>query len=260
MADILSQILAYKRKEVEATKQMMAPKVLREMAELAYHVPVSMHEALLSSPTGIIAECKRRSPSKGEIRPMADAGAVVSGYEDAGAAACSVLTDAAFFGGSLADLAIARRSASLPLLRKDFIVDEYQIWQARVFGADAILLIASALTKAEIARFTAEAHRLGLEVLLELHGEDELSSYIPEVDMVGVNNRNLKNFVTSTDVAKRMASLLPEDAVKVAESGIKSRADLEDLRRHGFSGFLIGETFMKTPCPGQTLKNFINEQ
>lgn len=258
MNNVLDRIIADKRREVAATKALVTPGVMREMAEAVIVPTVSMSGALAASPAGIIAECKRRSPSKGEIHPLADVAKVVGGYERGGASACSVLTDTPYFGGALSDLAIARATVALPLLRKDFIVDEYQIHQARVYGADAILLIASALTREEIARFIAEAHRLGLETLLELHAMEELQKFVPDTDMVGVNNRNLSTFVTDTAISAEMARLLPAGTVKVAESGLRTMEDVEALRELGYRGFLIGETFMKTADPGETLKNFIN--
>lgn len=258
MNNVLDHIIANKRREVEATMAFVAPAVMREMAEAVNRRPVSMSRALAASPTGIIAECKRRSPSRGEIHPVADVARVVGGYERGGATACSVLTDTPYFGGALSDLAVARATVALPLLRKDFIIDEYQIRQACVYGADAILLIASALTREEIARFIAEAHRLGLETLLELHAMDELQKFVPETDMVGVNNRNLSTFVTDTAISAEMARRLPEATVKVAESGLRTIDDVKALRELGYRGFLIGETFMKTADPGETLKNFIN--
>ncbi len=187
MTTILDRILATKRREVEAKTSLLG-----HTAEVTTnHTPISLSRTLVQSPSGIIAEFKRRSPSKGEIHPLALPGEIVPAYEAAGAAACSVLTDTVYFGGSLNDLAVAREAASLPLLRKDFIVSEYQIDEARSYGADAILLIAAALTAKEIRRFTLHAHSLGLEVLFEIHNERELDKFCPEIDMVGVNNRDL---------------------------------------------------------------------
>lgn len=258
MNNILSSIVANKRREVDALSRLVPADTLRRQALAVTRPTLSLSQALRNSPTGIIAECKRRSPSKGEIHPMADVATIVGGYRDNGAAACSILTDTPYFGGALSDLAVARTSVDLPLLRKDFIVSPYQLYQARLYGADAVLLIAAVLSRDEIAALTDEAHLLGLEALLELHSPDELSSYIPQVDIVGVNNRDLSSFVTSTDVAIRMAELLPDEALKIAESGIRSLADVERLRAAGYQGFLIGETFMKTADPGRALKDFIN--
>ncbi len=251
MEDILSQIVANKRREVAAKPQ-------NPFRHYRHYEPVSMADALTASPTGIIAEFKRRSPSKGEIHPMADVASVVPGYEAAGAAACSVLTDTRFFGGSLDDLLSARAAARLPLLRKEFIIDPRQIAEARACGADAVLLIASVLTAAEIERFTTAAHQMGLEVLLELHSESEIGKIDPHVDMIGVNNRDLHTFATSIDHTVRMASLLPDGPVKVAESGLSSPDQVAMLRRAGYRGFLMGERFMKEDDPAAALASFIN--
>lgn len=182
---------------------------------------------------------------------------VVADYQTGGAAACSILTDTPFFGGALTDLAIARANTSLPLLRKDFVIDPYQIDQALIYGADAILLIASALSGDEIGCLAEYAHSRKLEVLLELHSPDELSKYTVEADMVGINNRNLNTFATDLNASTEMAKLLPQAAIKVAESGIKTYHDIEMLSMEGYAAFLIGETFMKTADPGLTLKQFI---
>lgn len=260
MATILEDIIANKRREVAAMKRLVPDAQLIAAAEKVEYNPVSLSSAIVNSPTGIIAECKRRSPSKGEIHPKAKVADVVAGYASNGAAACSVLTDTAYFGGSLTDLTVARNAVTVPLLRKDFVVDAYQIYQARVCGADAILLIASALTAMEVRNFTAIAHGVGLEVLLELHDISELDKYTDESDLVGVNNRNLATFATSIDTSSRMAEQLPIDAVKVAESGLRTLADVECLRSIGYQGFLIGETFMKTANPGEALYRFLHEQ
>ena len=216
-----------------------------------------MSRALLDSPTGIIAEFKRRSPSKGEIHPLALPAEIIPAYQDAGASACSVLTDTVYFGGSLNDLAVARSVANIPLLRKDFIVSTYQIDEARVYGADAILLIASALTRDEVEFFTRHAHDCGLEVLFEIHNEKEIEKFCPEIDMVGVNNRDLTTFVTDPDLSLRIVKQLPDNVVKVAESGLTSIDEVEQLHQVGYNGFLIGETFMKHDYPGDALSKFI---
>lgn len=258
MSNFLKKILEYKRREVMAAKAVIPADTLRGMAGEVTRPVISMSRALRQSPTGIIAECKRRSPSKGDIHPAAEAADIVSGYEQAGAAACSVLTDTPFFGGALTDLAVARSVAAIPLLRKDFIIDEYQLYQARIYGADAVLLIASALDADTVARLTDKAHSLGLETLLELHSADEASMVTPSTDMVGVNNRNLSTFVTDTAISEKMARILPDGPVKVAESGLNDMSDIRRLQAMGYDGFLIGERFMKTPDPGLTLKNFID--
>ncbi len=258
MADILKEIARSKRSEVEAAKELLPLSVLRQLASKVAREKRSMRHAIEESPNGIIAECKRRSPSKGEIHPAADAAAIVAGYQSAGAAACSVLTDAPYFGGALADLAIARKAATLPLLRKDFIIDEYQILQARIMGADAVLLIASLLSKSQIREYIEIAHQACLETLLEFHSYEELDKYDSGTDLTGINNRDLSTFSTDIATAAKMAGDLPEEALKVAESGIREISDIVRLRAQGYRGFLIGERFMKHPDPGLALKEFLD--
>lgn len=259
--NILTRIIANKRCEVEA---MMAVRPI-EASALAEAVQRrrmscrSFSRTLAASPTGIIAEFKRRSPSKGDIHPLALVSDVIPSYARAGASACSVLTDTPYFGGALTDLALARTLTDIPLLRKDFTVSDYQIQEAALCGADAILLIASALTRDEIERFTATAHSLSLEVLLELHSLDELDRFCPEVDMVGVNNRNLSTFHTDPTLSLTLARQLPDATIKVAESGLTSMAEVTRLRDVGYRGFLIGETFMRHPSPGDALAKFLKE-
>lgn len=252
MDNILDRILDNKRREVEAR----AAVIQLDCSEPPRRA-LSMKKALMESTTGIIAEFKRRSPSKGEIHPCALSRDIVSGYEKAGATACSILTDTPFFGGALTDLDIAAQTVGIPLLRKDFIVSKYQIAEARQHGADAILLIAAALSRESIEKFTREAHRHHLEVLLELHSMSELDKLCPDVDMVGINNRDLTTFVTDPTLSLRMASELPDTMVKVAESGLTSMSEVRNLREHGYRGFLIGETFMKHSDPANALKDFL---
>ena len=279
--DILSEITDHKRIEVELQKQAVSPEQLREqVCDLMENSPAprrSMKRALASSPAGIIAEFKRRSPSKGWIYETAKADEIPAAYEAAGASAISILTDAKFFGGSLRDIRTARPLVDIPILRKDFIIDEYQLLQAHIAGADAVLLIAACLTQEECADLTAQAHALGLEVLLEIHSPRELAYISKDVDMVGVNNRNLGTFVTDVENSFRIAGQLRQtiagvrnipDAqdssdpprnlpLLVSESGISHPETICRLRTAGFRGFLIGETFMKTPQPGDALKGFI---
>ena len=285
--DILSEITDHKRIEVELQKQAVSPEQLREqVCDLMENSPAprrSMKRALASSPAGIIAEFKRRSPSKGWIYKTAKADEIPAAYEAAGASAISILTDAKFFGGSLRDIRTARPLVDIPILRKDFIIDEYQLLQARIAGADAVLLIAACLTQEECADLTAQAHALGLEVLLEIHSPRELAYISKDVDMVGVNNRNLGTFVTDVENSFRIAGQLRQtiagvrnisdvrnipDAqdssdtprnlpLLVSESGISHPETICRLRTAGFRGFLIGETFMKAPRPGDALKGFI---
>lgn len=258
MNDILQQIVANKRREVAALNARGGNRLTELMPHLFLNPPVSMSKSIKGSGTGIIAEFKRQSPSKGEIHPLARVDEIVHEYEIAGAAACSVLTDTVYFGGSLSDLALASESTRLPLLRKDFVVDERQIYEARIFGASAVLLIAAVLSFDEIVHFTELAHRLGIEVLLELHSESELDKFIPEVDMVGVNNRDLTSFKTDTSTSINLVEKLPCDIVKIAESGISSPDEIRLLREAGYDGFLIGERFMSDNNPGNALKEFIN--
>ncbi len=279
--DILSEITDHKRIEVELQKQAVSPEQLREQVrDLMENSPAprrSMKRALASSPAGIIAEFKRRSPSKGWIYETAKADEIPAAYEAAGASAISILTDEKFFGGSLRDIRTARPLVDIPILRKDFIIDEYQLLQAHIAGADAVLLIAACLTQEECADLTVRAHALGLEVLLEIHSPRELAYISKDVDMVGVNNRNLGTFVTDVENSFRIAGQLRQtiadarnipDAqdssdtprnlpLLVSESGISHPETIYRLRTAGFRGFLIGETFMKTPQPGDALKGFI---
>lgn len=245
--------------EVEGARKLLPQELLRDLLGESTYRPIDMANRLRTVKGGIIAEFKRRSPSRGEISPMASVADVVTSYAQAGAGACSVLTDTPFFGGSLADLDTARSLVSLPLLRKEFVIDPYQIYQARLHGADAVLLIASLLDAHRVGEFTDLAHALGLQVLLELHGEHEFDRFFSEIDMVGVNSRDLGNFVTDLAVPERMASALPADALKVAESGIHSARDLKRLRDCGYGAFLIGEMLMSTPNPAETLKRLIDE-
>lgn len=266
--DILSDIIRSKRREIARQKQAVPTGTLRLQAERALKdrpARRSMRHSLETSPTGIIAEFKRRSPSKGWIHPDADPTLIAPAYGQAGAAALSILTDEPFFGGTLADLAAVRRLVSLPLLRKDFIIDPYQLLQACLAGADAVLLIAACLTPEESLALTEEAHALGMEVLLEVHTEEELEHLTPATDMVGVNNRNLGTFHTDVQNSLRMAEALQRRAMKsgqplaVSESGIGRPDTIVRLRRAGFRGFLIGETFMKADQPAEALRLFTRQ-
>lgn len=258
-ADILSKIVKDKRKEV-ALKKSIIPVKQWEASVLFERNTVSMVEALRQSSTGIIAEHKRRSPSKNTINQHTNVGQVAMGYERAGVCGMSVLTDIKYFGGSLEDLLLARASVEMPLLRKEFIIDEYQILEAKAHGADLILLIAAILTRDEIKTFSELAKSLGLEVLLEVHDEAELQkSILPSLDLLGVNNRNLKTFEVNLEISKMLSSLIPEDFVKVSESGISSVAAIKDLKSYGYQGFLIGENFMKTENPGESAQQFIEK-
>ncbi len=259
MKDILEEIVAYKRIEVAAQKEQMPPRKLyaeveRMMAQVVEKR--SLSQALTEDDYGIIAEFKRKSPSKGWIKEDGKSEEIPLAYEQNGAAALSILTDEKYFGGSLDFVRKARPLVNLPILRKDFIIDEYQLFQARHVGADAVLLIAADLKKEEARSLTAMAHELALEVLLELHSEHELDYADLPVDAIGVNNRNLGTFVTDVQNSFRMAGRLPEDRVLVSESGIAGPGVIRLLREAGYRGFLIGETFMKSENPGEALKEF----
>ncbi len=258
--NILDRILETKRAEVAVARSVRGFDEIFAEAKAVERRVVSFSGALFASPTGIIAEFKRRSPSKGFINEDADVAGVVGGYAAAGAAAISVLTDMEYFAGSLDDLRRARQIvADVPLLRKDFIVDEYQICEACLAGADAVLLIAAALSTERCAELASFAASLGLEVLLELHNESELGHICDNVSVVGINNRDLATFVTDTAVSERMAGLLPSGIVRISESGISSPESVLRLRKHGFGGFLMGENFMRRPDPAAALLEFLKE-
>ena len=259
--DILDEIIAHKRIEIAAQEQNVPISFLEELLEKNDDMAKvhSMKASLAASATGIIAEFKRRSPSKDWINRDADAKVIPASYQQAGASALSILTDEHFFGGGLRDIRAARPTVSLPILRKDFIISRYQLLQAKAAKADAVLLIAAALSKEECSTLACEAHKLGLEVLLEMHHEGELDYVNEYVDMAGINNRNLGTFHTDVENSFRMAEKLPADILKVSESGISNPQTVKLLRQEGFRGFLIGETFMKTANPGNTLSTFIKE-
>jgi len=254
---ILDKIVKDKLKEVSLRKSVVPIKQL-EQSFLFERRTFSLSNKLRNNPTGIIAEHKRRSPSKSVINQDLNVQDVAQGYEEAGVSGMSVLTDGKYFGGSLDDLIIARASCSLPLLRKEFIVDEYQILEAKAHGADVILLIAAILTRAEIKQFSELAKSLDIDVLLEVHNKKELhKSIMPSLDLLGVNNRNLKTFEVSLDTSKNLSEFIPDDFVKVSESGISTVQAIKELRAYGYQGFLIGENFMKTDNPGASTTQFI---
>lgn len=259
--DILQEIVAHKRIEVERFKQVLSEQEIHRRVEtvLDFSVP-SMSKALKESETGIIAEFKRRSPSKGWIKEEGKAEVIPLSYQKNGATALSILTDEKYFGGKDEFIRMARHTGvQIPILYKNFIIDEYQLFQARLCGASAVLLIAADLTKEECKTLLHTAHELGLEVLLEMHSEKELEYAELEPDMCGINNRNLGSFITDVQNSFRLSALLPEDAVKVSESGISHPQTVRELREAGFRGFLIGENFMKTSDPGKALLDFIQQ-
>ena len=257
--NILDKIVADKRKEVDFKKSIIPIRQL-EQSVLFERQTISLKESLKNSKSGIIAEHKRRSPSKSVINQTLNVFDVAKAYEDAGVCGMSVLTDGKYFGGSLDDLLVARASCKLPLLRKEFVIDAYQIIEAKSYGADIILLIAAILTKAEIKKFSELAKSLQLEVLLEVHNHNELQkSIMPSLDMIGVNNRNLKNFDVSLNISKQLSEMIPNEFIKVSESGISSVEAIKELQPFGYKGFLIGENFMKTNNAGESAKKFIKE-
>ncbi len=257
--NILDKIILDKKREV-ILKKSIIPVSQLENSVFFEKKTLSLSQNLKNSTSGIIAEHKRRSPSKAEINYNFTVEEVVKGYEEAGACAISVLTDGKYFGGSLDDLLLARATVSIPLLRKEFIVDEYQILEAKAHGADLILLIAAVLTRDEIKHLSTFAQGLGLEVLLEVHNLEELEkSIMPTLDLIGVNNRNLKTFEVHLDFSKELASKIPNDFVKVSESGISSVEAIHELKPYGYQGFLIGENFMKTANAGLSAKEFISK-
>ena len=255
--NILDKITTSKKREV-LLKKSIIPITEFEKSVLFERKTVSLSNNLIHSSTGIIAEHKRRSPSKGEINYAFSVEEVVQGYDNAGVCGISVLTDSTYFGGSLDDLIFARATTNLPLLRKEFIVDEFQIIEAKAYGADVILLIAAVLSANEIKILSELAQSLGMEVVLEVHNLEELQkSIMPSLNMIGVNNRNLKTFEVELNISKELASEIPNDFVKISESGISSIDAINELKSFGYKGFLIGENFMKTENAGKAAKEFL---
>jgi indole-3-glycerol phosphate synthase len=256
--NILEKIVIDKRQEVEAKKEILPIDFLQK-SPMFLRRTNSLAKSIISG-SGIISEFKRRSPSRDVINHKSSVIDVVRGYEVAGVSGISILTDTKYFGGSLDDLLQARNIVSLPILRKEFIVDLYQIYEAKAFGADAILLIAGILKESEIIGFSSLANKLGLEVLLEVHNEEELKkSDLTYVHLVGVNNRNLKTFEVTLETSRSLSTLIPEDKIKISESGISSVKAIQELKNYGFSGFLMGENFMKTEDPGVAAVSFLRE-
>jgi len=256
--NILDKIIEHKRVEVAQRKEAV-PVAQLESSPLFTRRVLSLKQFLTDpSRTGIIAEFKRRSPSKGVINDQVDVATVTKGYAAAGASCLSVLTDSAFFGGSSEDLQRARVN-EIPILRKDFIIDEYQIIEAKAIGADVILLIAACLTPEEVQRLAEFARRLRLEVLLEIHNEEELEHICEATEMVGVNNRDLKTFTVDIQRSIDLSKMIPEGKILVAESGISKIETILHMKDAGFTGFLIGENFMKEKDPGAAFGAFVAE-
>jgi len=255
--NILDKIIFNKRIEVSNQKARVSIKTLESSLAFIKNTK-SLSNCILNSSTGIIAEHKRRSPSKDIINNSLLIEDVVKGYSDNNASGISILTDEKYFGGSLNDLNIAYNFSTLPILRKEFIIDEYQIIEAKANGADAVLLIASVLTFKKIKELTNLSLSLNLEVLLEVHNLKELQdSLYHKVKLIGINNRNLKTFTCSLQTSKDLVNHIPDDFVKISESGLSDPNSVKELIKHGFNGFLIGETFMKTSNPGLECSNFI---
>lgn len=257
---ILDKIIERKKVEVEKAKALVP---LEKLLNYPYFsvACLSLRESILDpEKTGIIAEYKRASPSKGDINNTSAVEDVVKAYEEAGASAVSILTDGEFFKGKLADLSKAREAISIPILRKEFIVDKYQITEAKAYGADVILLIAACLKQEEVQEFAAYAKQIGLNVLLEVHNEQELlNNLFDDIDAIGVNNRNLKDFSVDLQHSYDLLDNIPSEYIKVSESGISDPETIKALKAAGFQGFLIGENFMKTSDPGQAIKDFVKE-
>ena len=259
MSSILDRIIVDKQLEVALRKQLIPIKQL-EQSVLFERQSLSLCERLKQSASGLITEHKRRSPSKDCINQNLNIQDVAKGYEKAGACGMSVLTDMKYFGGSLEDLLTSRASCKIPILRKEFIVDPYQIIEAKAYGADVILLIAAVLSRKEIEQFSVLAQELGLEVLLEVHNQEELyKSIMPSLNMIGVNNRNLKTFEVNLENSIMLSTLIPDEFVKISESGIRSVEDIKSLQPCGYKGFLIGENFMITENPGKAAADFIKQ-
>lgn len=258
--NILDKIIAHKRTEVAEKKELIPVKKLEQSVFMETPCVSLRHYVTRPDKSGVIAEIKRKSPSQGDIHPYVDVEKVSIGYMQAGASALSVLTDTHFFGGKNEDLSLARRMNYCPILRKEFIIDEYQIMEARAIGADAILLIAAVLSPKEVSSLAQFAHSLGLEVLMEVHDQEELErSLNPHLDLVGVNNRNLKDFSVNIQTSLDLAPMIPAEFVKVAESGISDPGEVVRLKQAGFEGFLMGQRFMETAQPEKACARFIEQ-
>jgi indole-3-glycerol phosphate synthase len=256
--NILDTIIEQKKLEVAERKKTVPVAVLEKSAYFSRET-FSLKKFLNDeSKTGIIAEFKRKSPSKGWINANADATQITRAYTQNGASGLSVLTDEQFFGGSFVDIQKARAN-DIPILRKDFMIDEYQLIEAKSIGADVILLIAANLSIPQTKNLAASAKRLGLQVLLEIHNEEELDHICDEVDIVGVNNRNLKTFEVSIETSIILSDKIPADKIKISESGISDVQTIQILKTHGFKGFLIGENFMKAPNPAIAFASFVEQ-
>ena len=259
--DLLAAIVAATRRSVEVRAAQVPLREIDRRAASVVPRDGRFAAALSRAATvNVIAECKRRSPSRGVLKADYDPVAIARGYTRAGAAAISVLTEPTFFDGHLDHLEAVRHATDLPILRKDFIVDRYQILEARAAGADAILLIAAALTPSVLAELHRSARDAGLDVLVEIHAVSELPAAVDAgASIIGVNNRNLRTLAVDTEVSRQAIEMIPEDVIAVAESGLKTPADLQELKRAGYDAFLIGERFMTADDPGQALADLMRE-
>jgi indole-3-glycerol phosphate synthase len=256
---ILDKIIENKKKELSLLKDLTSVSDLVK-SKLFQREPISLSEFLSDeSKTGIIAEFKRKSPSKGIINSSSSVREVTSGYFREGASGVSVLTDTQFFGGSITDLLLIRENSIFPILRKDFIIDEYQVIESKSIGADAILLIAAALGNHEILKFSDLARSLGMEVILEVHKPEELDKVNKYINIIGVNNRDLKTFEVNITVSERIVEKIPAGYLKISESGISSPDVIKKLRLSGYDGFLIGEKFMNSPDPVMAFSEFVRD-
>jgi indole-3-glycerol phosphate synthase len=256
---ILENIIENKKKELALLKKITTVRDLENRMFFRRKV-ISLSESLLDkTKTGIVAEFKRKSPSKGIINSTSQVGEVVSGYVTEGASGVSILTDTQFFGGSNADIMYIREKSLFPILRKDFIIDDYQVIESKSIGADVILLIAAILGENEILRFSELAHSLGMEVLLEIHDPAELSKVNRYVNIIGVNNRNLKTFEVNTDISESLIQKIPDGFLKISESGIASCKIINKLRLSGYDGFLIGGKFMNAADPVKAFSEFVKD-
>ncbi|MEZ5104683.1 MAG: indole-3-glycerol phosphate synthase TrpC [Draconibacterium sp.] len=258
--NILDKIIEAKKEEVAHQKKLVDVEMLKDIPDFSRECNSLKKNLLRTGSSGIIAEFKQRSPSRGDINLSAKVEEVTKAYVDAGAAGLSVLTEPKFFGGHQANLVRARETnPEIPILRKDFMIDLYQLVEAKAYGADVILLIAACLEHEQAEILARQAKNLGMEVLMEVHNEAELEKLNDFVDIVGVNNRDLKTFNVDVETSVRLAKLIPDQFVKISESGLTGPKEIHYLRENGFKGFLIGETFMKTQNPGEACKKFIEE-
>lgn len=257
--NILDKIVERKRDEIQFNKSSVSIPELKQMK--LFNSDTRSLKKTIKDPlkTGIIAEFKRKSPSKGWFTEISNPVKIIQGYDLCGASGISILTDHDFFGGSLEDLEKAKEIVTCPLLRKDFIMDSYQLVESRAWGADVILLIAAILTPEQVIDLAGMAKELSMEVLLEIHNEDELNHICEDVDFVGINNRNLKTFTVDINVSIRLGKLIPLKFIKISESGIDNTGTIASLKIHGFQGFLLGEHFMKENDPAMAFRKFTNE-